>query len=60
MMVRALGAGHSGLKEVHRIVEFLSTSGDDAALLPEGFDELWQAVWSVYQQLNPEGTDDQR
>ena len=60
MLVEALGAKHRGLNEVQRIVSFLRSQGNDASLLPDGFDDLWRSIWSTYQLLNPEEKRDQR
>ena len=38
-LVRALGAGHSGLADVRRIVDFVQEHDDNRDLLPEGFDD---------------------
>ena len=52
-LVRAVGARHQGLGDVQRIVHYLQTSGDDQ-VLPEGFSELWEAVWTAHQRLATE------
>lgn len=50
-LVRALGAGHHGLADVRRIVDFVRDHDDDHELLPDGFDELWSNVWSAHHSL---------
>jgi hypothetical protein len=50
-LVRALGAGHNGLADVRRIVDYVQEHGDEHDLLPEGFDELWTNVWEAHHSL---------
>lgn len=50
-LVRALGAGHHGLADVRRIIDFVQEHDDDRDLLPEGFDELWSKVWQAHRSL---------
>lgn len=50
-LVRAVGAGRSGLSDVHRIVDYLATSSEGPDVLPEGFIELWSAVWDAHSLL---------
>lgn len=50
-LVRALGAGHNGLADVRRIVDYVREHGDDRDLLPDGFDELWTNVWRAHHSL---------
>lgn len=52
-LVKALGVEHDGLADVRRIVEHLREADigrphDAPSILPEGFDELWESVWSAY------------
>lgn len=50
-LVRAVGSGHGGLADVQRIVNYLSTTDDGSTILPEGFAELWAAVWAAHERL---------
>lgn len=50
-LVRAVGARHPGLADVRRIVEALQSSGDGGDVMPEGFTELWSAVWAAHERL---------
>ncbi|MGB3375933.1 MAG: hypothetical protein WBA87_12455 [Microbacterium sp.] len=50
-LVRALGAGHHGLADVRRIIDFVREHDDNRDLLPEGFDELWSNVWKAHGSL---------
>jgi hypothetical protein len=53
-LVKAIGVEHDGLAEVRRIVEHLRAAersrpeGGAPSVLPEGFDELWESVWTAY------------
>ncbi|MHC9296591.1 phospholipase D family protein [Mycobacterium sp. LTG2003] len=54
-LVRAIGVGHSGLADVRRIVEHVRAaeerrSDGEQSVLPDGFDELWAAVWEAYSE----------
>jgi hypothetical protein len=51
-LVRAVGVGHQGLADVRRIVDYLQSTGDDD-VLPQGFAELWSAVWTAHERLSP-------
>lgn len=55
-LVRAVGAGHQGLADVRRIVDYLLTTDDGAGVLPDGFADLWSAVWETHVRLT--GTED--
>ncbi|MDX1878950.1 phospholipase D family protein [Mycolicibacterium sp. 141076] len=49
-LVRAIGAEHDGLSDVQKIVEHVRAAEQRRPLgtpsvLPDGFDELWEAVW---------------
>lgn len=53
ILVKAVGAKHGGLDDVRRIVEHVKLaenhrSQGSPSVLPEGFDELWEAVWAAY------------
>lgn len=54
-LIRAVGAGSSGLADVASVVEYLRRSGREE-VLPAGFDALWHAVWSAHRELD-EGRD---
>ncbi len=49
-LVRAVGEGHHGLADARRIIDYLRAN-DEQAVLPEGFDQLWSAVWSAHLEL---------
>ncbi|PWD51233.1 hypothetical protein C8046_11785 [Serinibacter arcticus] len=49
-LVRAVGAGHSGLEDVRRLVDYLATL-DGQDVLPPGFDALWSSVWAAHEQI---------
>lgn len=44
-LLRALARAPSKLDTVARLVEDLKRTTEGAALLPDGFDEMWQAIW---------------
>lgn len=51
-LVRAVGVEHGGLGDVQKIVEHVRAAekrrGPGApSVLPDGFDELWEAVWAA-------------
>ena len=53
ILVRAIGVEHGGLDDVKRIVEHVRATearrpAGSSRVLPEGFDELWDAVWAAY------------
>ncbi|WP_147040616.1 phospholipase D family protein [Microbacterium aerolatum] len=50
-LVRAVGAGHHGLADARRVVDYVREHGDEQDLLPEGFDELWSNVWDAHHSL---------
>lgn len=52
-LVRAIGVEHGGLADVRRIVEHVRAaekrrSDGGPSVLPDGFNELWEAVWDAY------------
>lgn len=49
-LVRAVGDGHHGLADARRIIDYLRST-DDRAVLPEGFEELWERVWAAHVEL---------
>ena len=50
-LVRALGSGHHGLADARRIIDYVQEHGDEQALLPDGFEQLWSNVWSAHNSL---------
>jgi hypothetical protein len=46
-MVKALHRNRSQLDEIARLVEDLRKAEDGPALLPEGFDEIWDPIWEA-------------
>ncbi|WP_395245525.1 hypothetical protein ACGGZK_06850 [Agromyces sp. MMS24-K17] len=55
-LVRAAGSTNGGLADVKRIVDRLRKAGapvgdDGIPIVPDGFDELWAAVWSAHQLI---------
>lgn len=53
-LVRAVGAGHQGLSDVRRIVDYLTTVEEGPDVLPDGFADLWSAVWEAHVKLTGE------
>lgn len=49
-LVRAVGDGHRGLSDARRIIDYLRHH-DETAVLPDGFEELWNQVWSAHLEL---------
>lgn len=49
-LVRAVGDGHRGLADARRIIDFLR-SHDEQAILPDGFEDLWEQVWQAHLEL---------
>ena len=52
-LVRAIGVEHGGLADVKRIIEQVRVAErrrpeGSPPVLPEGFDELWEPVWTAY------------
>ncbi|NIH95037.1 hypothetical protein FHU31_001993 [Mycolicibacterium fluoranthenivorans] len=63
-LVRAIGVEHGGLADVRRIVEHVRAAEDrrtdgGGSVLPDGFDELWESVWSAYSARSAVSTDAQ-
>jgi len=50
-MVRALGRDPAKLDQVSRLVDDLKQTPEGQALLPDGFDEVWEPIWGVRQGL---------
>lgn len=48
-LVRAIGQDESALARIAALVEELRAHPDGADLVPDGFDDLWDAVWEVHQ-----------
>lgn len=53
-LVRAVGEGHRGLADARRIIDYLRDS-EESAVLPDGFDELWNQVWAAHLELTGAG-----
>jgi hypothetical protein len=53
-LIRALARSPEKLDSVERLVEDLRRTADGAALLPEGFDLLWKAIWIARTGVNKE------
>ncbi|BBX18699.1 hypothetical protein CRI77_16285 [Mycolicibacterium duvalii] len=56
-LVRAIGVEHGGLADLRRIIQHVKaaeTRRPEGAppVLPDGFDELWESVWSAYSTLS--------
>ncbi|GAA3754286.1 phospholipase D family protein [Microbacterium kribbense] len=51
-LVRALGRDTDALARVANLVDELRAMPNGAALIPESFDELWDAVWRVHQEVS--------
>lgn len=52
-LVRALGRNDDALQRIADLMDDLRTRPDGVALVPEGFDELWDLVWSVQREARP-------
>lgn len=52
-LIRSVGVRGAGLADVDRVVKYLRGRGD-TSVLPEGFDELWAAVWDAQRRLEGE------
>lgn len=50
-MVRAIGRDEDALARVASLVEDLRALPEGRKLVPEGFDELWDVVWQVHQEM---------
>ena len=50
-LVRTLSRDPGKLKSLARLVEDLKKTPEGAELLPEGFDEIWESIWSVGKRL---------
>ena len=51
-LVRATGRDTDALARVASLVEELRQLPNGAELAPEGFQELWDVVWTVHQETN--------
>jgi hypothetical protein len=47
-LVRAVAAGDDAVQRVAGLVEEIRDLKDGGDLLPDGFEELWSAVWAAY------------
>ncbi|MET0885088.1 MAG: phospholipase D family protein [Mycetocola sp.] len=50
-LVRALGSNPTALEDLARLIDRFRL-GDSEPVLPEGFEELWDAVWSAHRAEN--------
>ncbi len=50
-LLRAVAAGHDGLADAKRIIDYLASHGEDQAMMPPGFDSLWEQVWAAHLEL---------
>ncbi|WP_371030026.1 phospholipase D family protein [Pseudoclavibacter sp. JSM 162008] len=50
-LLRAVAAGHDGLADAKRIIDYLAKHGEDQAMMPPGFDSLWNQVWAAHLEL---------
>lgn len=48
-LVRAAGRDGETLSRIQRLVDDIRQMPDGHALIPDGFDDLWQVVWSVHE-----------
>ena len=55
-LLRAVAVGHDGLEEVRKLIDYLSRHGGDDAVVPEGFESLWSAVWSAHELAGGESS----
>lgn len=51
-MVRALAGDSSRLDDIHRLVTDLEKTDEGRALLPDGWDTIWQPIWAVREQVS--------
>ena len=58
-LVRAVGARHSGIEDIKRLVDFLAAQ-EGRSILPPGFDALWSSVWSAHEELTAAAAGDSR
>ncbi len=49
-MVRAAGRDEGALARIARAVDDIRAASGGSELLPEGFDELWDIVWTVHKE----------
>lgn len=47
-LVRAAGRDGDALARIHRLVDDIQQMPNGGDLIPDGFDDLWQVVWSVH------------
>ncbi|WP_141244304.1 phospholipase D family protein [Dietzia natronolimnaea] len=55
-LLRAVAVGHEGLEEVRKLIDYLSRHAGDDAVVPEGFESLWAAVWSAHELAGGESS----
>lgn len=53
-LLRALARSPEKLHAVARLVDDLKRTSEGAALLPDGFDEMWNAIWAARAALGGE------
>lgn len=51
-LVRALERDPRRLDEVHRVVTELRATSEGTALLPVGFDQVWEPIWAARQEVD--------
>jgi hypothetical protein len=50
-LVRALDRNPARLDEINRLIHDLPRTDEGACLLPDGFDAIWQPVWTARERL---------
>jgi hypothetical protein len=50
-LVRALDCNPARLDEIHRLIHDLPRTAEGDAMLPDGFDALWQPIWTARERL---------
>jgi hypothetical protein len=48
-LMRAVGKGRTGLRDVQRIIDYMRRQDDTGTVLPDGFDVLWDSIWEAQQ-----------
>ena len=49
-LLRTLKRNPARLRALHTFVESFAADEETAALLPEGFDEVWNPIWALAQE----------
>jgi len=52
VLVRTLDRNPKKLDQISRLVTELRKSAEGQALLPDGFDDIWQPIWAAREALN--------